>query len=119
MEWIRKELARGEPAVLLFHHPVKTDHFRLWAHKEDMVSEKNEPEFMALCKVHKENIRGVFVGHGHQWVKDKLYKKIPVYETSSFGDKPKVLGYLVGMGTENNIIKTQKIYRSTPEVKTK
>ena len=110
MAWFRGELTSDDPMILFFHHPVKTDHFRIWAHKRDMVNKQTEPEFMAICEENKEDIRGIFVGHGHFWVKDRLYKKIPVFETASFGDKPEVIGYLVGLNsTEKEIIETRKI----------
>ena len=32
-------------------------------------------------------IKGIFVGHGHLWVRDLLYEQIGVYETESFGDE--------------------------------
>jgi hypothetical protein len=110
VDWFTRELSTGEEAILFFHHPVKTDHFRIWARKEDLVTEKVEPRFMELCREHRENIRGIFVGHGHFWVKDRLYGEIPVYETSSFGDREKVIGYLVGVNTDKKIItETEKL----------
>ena len=109
MQWFRDELSLGEPVILFFHHPVKTDHIRLWGHKRDMVTVKVEPEFLALCEEYRHNIRGIFVGHGHFWVKDRLFKEIPVFETGSFGDKPEIIGYLVGLSkTEKRIVKTEK-----------
>ncbi len=111
MEWFREELSGGEPVVLFFHHPVQTDHMRIWGHKEDLVREDNEPEFMAILEENRSQIRGIFVGHGHLWTKDRLYKEIPVFETASFGDRPKVLGYLVGMNSDNKIKETEKIFR--------
>lgn len=118
IDWFEKELGTSEPSVLLFHHPVKTNHPRIWARKKDMVREETEPEFMALSHEYSKQIMGVFVGHGHRWVKDKLHKGIPVYETASFGDKPKVVGYLVGIDPKNNIEKIEKIFRAKSEVKT-
>jgi hypothetical protein len=74
-----------------------------------MVREESEPGFMELVKAHRADIRGIFVGHGHFWVKDKLYREIPVYETSSFGDNPEVIGYLVGVNSkEKRITDTKK-----------
>jgi len=35
---------------------------------------------------YKDVIKGIFVGHGHMWVYDKLFDSIDVYETDSFGD---------------------------------
>jgi predicted MPP superfamily phosphohydrolase len=110
MAWLRNELSSGEPVIMFFHHPVKTDHIRIWAHKRDLVSRQTEPEFMTICGESRKNIRGIFVGHGHFWVKDKLYKEIPVFETASFGDRPEVIGYLVGLDSaEKQIIVTEKI----------
>jgi predicted phosphodiesterase len=110
LEWLRDELSSDGPVILFFHHPVKTDHFRIWAHKRDMVNKQTEPEFMKLCEENRENIRGIFVGHGHFWVKDRLYKEIPVFETASFGDKLEVIGYLVGLNSsEKEIVETKRI----------
>ena len=65
---------------------------------------------MAICEQNRDNIRGIFVGHGHFWVKDRLYKEIPVYETASFGDKPEVIGYLVGLNsTGKEIVEARRI----------
>jgi len=110
MAWFRNEISSADPVILFFHHPVKTDHLRIWAHKRDLVSKRTEPKFMELCEENRERIRGIFVGHGHFWVKDRLYKEIPVFETASFGDKPEVIGYLVGLSSaEKKIVETKKI----------
>ena len=102
--WLRSELSGGEPVILFFHHPVRTDHLRIWAKKKDMVTVENEPAFMELMQQHSQQIRGIFVGHGHLWVNDVLYDRIPVYETDSFGDNPKVIGYMVGLDTSGKMI---------------
>jgi len=102
--WLRSELSGGEPVMLFFHHPVRTDHLRIWAKKKDMVTAENEPEFMELTQQHSQQIRGIFVGHGHLWVNDVLHDRIPVYETGSFGDHPKVIGYMVGLDTSRKMI---------------
>jgi len=104
VEWLRGELSRGEPVFLFFHHPVRTDHLRIWALKRDLVTVESEPAFMNLIKQHRMQIRGIFVGHGHLWVNDILYEKIPVYETASFGDDPTVIGYMVGVDSSEKII---------------
>ena len=107
--WLRQELSAGESVILFFHHPVKTDHPRLWAKKKDMITEESDPDFMELIGEHRADIRGIFVGHGHFWVKDRLFKEIPVFETSSFGDNPEVVGYLVGLDSkEKRILDAEK-----------
>lgn len=111
LEWFRSELSGGEPVILFFHHPVKTDHIRIWAKREDMVTEKMDTRFMELLRLHREQIRGMFVGHGHMWVKDKLYGEIPVFETASFGEDPENIGYLVGIDSDGQrIVQVKKQY---------
>lgn len=97
LDWLEDELADEKPVILFFHHPVKTDHPRIWAKKKDMVTLERDPRFMQLLSEHREQIRGIFVGHGHMWVKDRLYGEIPVYETASFGDAEVVCGYQVSL----------------------
>ncbi len=45
---------------------------------------------------YKHIVKGIFVGHGHRWVKDTLFDVINVYETNSFGDEDELMYYVVG-----------------------
>ena len=55
IDWFKKELSTAEPSILLFHHPVKTDHPRIVAHKEDMV--RNDVENIPTLFREKISIR--------------------------------------------------------------
>ena len=99
--WLEAELNTNLPAVLLFHHPIETDNFKIWSGFRDLITPEKEPEFYRLCREHKKNIKAVFVGHGHRWVYDTLIEQIPVYETSSFADDEDSPFYLLGFDTVN------------------
>lgn len=86
MKWYKKELDKGMPSMLIFHHPIETDHDNYWAKKKDLITEKLEPEFYALTKKNRKLIKGIFVGHGHRWVTDSLFETIKVHETKGFAD---------------------------------
>jgi hypothetical protein len=104
LDWLEEHLSDEEPVILFFHHPVKTDHPRVWAKKKDLVTQESDSRFMELLSIHREQIRGIFVGHGHRWVQDKLYREIPVYETVSFGDAEEIVGYLVSLDPDRKRI---------------
>jgi hypothetical protein len=99
LKWLESELAQEIPSVLFFHHPIETDHFRFWASFKDLIDEDMEPEFFSMCNKYKQNIKAIFVGHGHTWTKDTLFDSIKVYETSSFGDDEDSPFYLAGFDT--------------------
>jgi 3',5'-cyclic AMP phosphodiesterase CpdA len=99
MGWFENELKKGLPVILFFHHPIRTDHFKLWCKPKDLITDENEPRFFELCAEYKEQIKAVFVGHGHRWVEDTLYETIPVFETDSFADRDGLPFYLVGLDT--------------------
>jgi len=86
LEWFESQLALSMPTVVLFHHPLRTDHFRLWCGPRGMVTPEKEPRLYSLLRSHKQEIKAIFVGHGHMWVSDTLFKKIKVYEPHGFGD---------------------------------
>ncbi len=96
MAWLENELQENKPAVLFFHHPIETDNFRIWCYPSDLITEENEPEFYRLMEKYKHIVKGIFVGHGHRWVKDTLFDVINVYETNSFGDEDELMYYVVG-----------------------
>lgn len=84
LDWLEKLLSEEMPTILYFHYPIETDHDLFWTEKKAMV-EKDEVRVHAMIKRHKDQIKAIFVGHGHLWVKDTLYSTIPVYETAGFG----------------------------------
>jgi 3',5'-cyclic-AMP phosphodiesterase len=86
IKWFESELKKDLPTILTFHHPIQTDNDNIWAKPKDIITEQLEPEFFRLCKTYKDQIKGIFVGHGHRWVHDKLFDTIEVQETEGFAD---------------------------------
>ncbi|MHC4526459.1 MAG: metallophosphoesterase family protein [Planctomycetota bacterium] len=86
LKWFESQLAAGMPTIVIFHHPLRTDHFRLWCGPRGMVTQANEPRLYHLLRAHRQQIKGIFVGHGHMWVNDTLFKTIKVHEPHGFGD---------------------------------
>jgi hypothetical protein len=85
MNWFEKELLRGLPTVLYFHYPIKTDHERFWTLDKSNIVPRSQTRFYNAVAKRKDQIKAIFVGHGHLWIKDTLFSTIPVFETSSFG----------------------------------
>ena len=108
LHWLKATLSGNRPTILFFHHPMETDNFTFWAHPKDMITEDNEPEFYNLLNEQKNNIKGIFVGHGHRWIDDILFDEIPVYETNSFGDEEELMYYVVGFDTLTQTISVAK-----------
>ena len=96
LQWFEQQLKNNLPAVLFFHHPLETDHFRLWAKPKDLITDENERYFYGILEKHKDKIKAIFVGHGHRWVQDTLFGKIQVLETPSFGDEQKIVYTIAG-----------------------
>ena len=108
LDWLETQLKEDMPAILLFHHPLKTDHFKLWSHPKDLVTTEKEPRFFSLIRQNKHKIKGIFVGHGHGWVNDTLFDDIPVYETNSFADEEELMYYVVGFNKKKQSISVAK-----------
>jgi 3',5'-cyclic AMP phosphodiesterase CpdA len=108
MDWFKNQLLDKKPTVLFFHHPMETDNFNFWAHPKDLINEENEPLFYKILTEYKTNIKGIFVGHGHRWVKDNLFDVIKVFETNSFGDENDLMYYVVGFDTLSSSISVAK-----------
>ncbi len=108
LNWLQKELQSEEPVLLFFHHPIMTDHFNIWAGLGEIVSKHSEPEFFQILLENSEKIKGIFVGHGHMWVYDKLFNKIEVYETDSFGDNEESPFHIIGIDILNEKIKVSR-----------
>jgi hypothetical protein len=103
LRWFKSQLAAGMPTIVVFHHPLRTDHLRLWCGPSAMVTPKNEPALYYLLQAHKQHIKGIFVGHGHMWVSDTLFETIKVHEPHGFGDgfRPSIDNLLL-VGFDNN-----------------
>lgn len=95
LDWLEALLNDDKPTILLFHHPLKTDHRRIWCKSKDLITPDNETRFFSLLENHKLQITAIFVGHGHRWVKDTLFGSIKVFETDSFGESKGLPFYLV------------------------
>ena len=108
LDWLENQLKNEIPAILLFHHPIDTDHFRLWSHPRDLITTETEPRFFSIIRTNKHKVKGIFVGHGHRWVNDTLFEEIPVYETNSFGDEEELMYYVVGLDNEEGSIAVSK-----------
>lgn len=115
IKFLKEELEENKPALLFFHHPIKTDNERIWCKPKDLITPEKEMEFFKIVKENKEQIKGIFVGHGHMWVEDMLYDTIPVYETDSFADNEKSPYRLIKFDTAaNKIHVTQSEFELNP-----
>ncbi|MDZ7332777.1 MAG: metallophosphoesterase [candidate division KSB1 bacterium] len=108
LDWLEAQLMDELPTILLFHHPLKTDHRRIWCKSKDLITPENEPRFFSLLENHKFQIKAIFVGHGHRWVMDTLFGKIKVFETDSFGESKGLLFYLVELDHRSFNLRTTK-----------
>jgi len=108
LDWFEKQLNDSTPAILLFHHPLKTDNFKIWCKAKDLITPEKEPRFFSIMEKHKKQIKGIFVGHGHRWVQDRLFGTIKVYETDSFGESRGLPFYLVGFDNHAFTIHVEK-----------
>jgi UDP-2,3-diacylglucosamine pyrophosphatase LpxH len=86
INWLAEQMKEKKPTFLFFHHPIRTDNFRIWGKPKDLITPENEEKFFSILSKYKDKIKGIFVGHGHMWISDKLFNTIPVYETASFGE---------------------------------
>jgi hypothetical protein len=105
LDWFESELADDVPTIICSHFPIKTDHFKIWCKEKDLITPKVEARFFSIIQKHKNQVKGIFVGHGHRWIDDELYEQIPVYEAKSFGDFSKFMYYIVGFDHKKGSIK--------------
>lgn len=113
LDWLASQLEDKMPTVLFFHHPLKTDHLRIWCGFRTKITDKKEPRFYSMLRAHRKTIKGVFVGHGHRWVHDVLFGSVPVYETDSFGEEPGLNFLIVGFDNELHKIHVGKFANSS------
>ncbi|VAX29477.1 hypothetical protein MNBD_IGNAVI01-2273 [hydrothermal vent metagenome] len=112
LKWLEQELSDDLPTLLFFHHPLITDSFRIWCGLRGLMNVNIEPEFYMMLNKHKNQIKGIFVGHGHRWVHDKIFGTIEVYEAASFGDDESSPFYIVGF---DNVTQTISVAQSPIE----
>jgi len=96
LDWLESILEDSMPTVLFSHFPLKTDHLRIWCKKKDLITPDRESRFYSILEAYRENVKGIFVGHGHMWIHDTLFKTIHIYEVESFGDSEKLPFYFAG-----------------------
>lgn len=106
--WFQEILKEKKPTILFSHFPIKTDHFKLWCKPKDLIRPENESQFMTILKENKDQIKAIFVGHGHRWVHDTLFRTIPVYETDSFGDSDGLPYHIIGFDEQTNQIQVSR-----------
>jgi 3',5'-cyclic AMP phosphodiesterase CpdA len=104
LAWLESELATDEAVLVFSHHPLQTDNFRIWCKPGDMAEPEQEPGFYKILETHKEKIKGIFVGHGHLWVRDTLFDQIEVFETASFGDDETSPFLIIGIDAKDRKI---------------
>jgi len=104
LDWLEKELDCNLPVLLFFHHPLKTDHFRIWCSFSTRINPDRDERFYDILNKYKHSIKGIFVGHGHFWVHDKLFDSIQVYETDSFADNTKPQYLIIGINNRKKKI---------------
>ena len=97
LEWLENELKDNQPTLIFFHHPIRTDNFRIWDHPAEISDKDEEPGFYSIMESNKQIIKGIFVGHGHSWVQDVLFDEIKVFETASFGDDEESPFLIIGL----------------------
>lgn len=108
LDWLQSLLADQKPTLLFSHFPLKTDHFRIWCKPKDLIKPDNEPRFFNILNESKHQIKGIFVGHGHRWVQDRLFDTIPVFETDSFADSDGLPFYAIGFNVADEIIRVAR-----------
>ena len=105
LDWLESVLQQGRPTVLFSHFPLKTDHFRIWCKKKDLITPEKESRFYEILRKNRSNIKAIFTGHGHMWVTDTLLDSIRVFETDSFGDSKHIPFHFLGIDRTNLTVK--------------
>ncbi len=108
LDWFASELEAEVPIVLFFHHPLQTDNFRIWSGAGASILPEVEQRFYSILEKNVNQIKGIFVGHGHLFVQDHLFDKIKVYETASFADDKDMPHLVVGIDTTSQSINVGK-----------
>ena len=104
LDWFESQLKKGMPSILCFHHPLQTDQKRFWCKPKDLITHEREPRFFELVKTYKNQVKGIFVGHGHIWQAGVLFGSIPVQETASMADSDSIEYTIVGFDVKNEKI---------------
>lgn len=114
LNWLKNLLAQNKPALLFFHHPIQTDNTpEVYLNKlkeKDLITPEKEPRFFEIVKQHKENIKGIFLGHLHIWSKDMLFGAIPTVLTNSFADQSGLPFHLIKVDSDNDVINVERVH---------
>lgn len=89
INFLENQLLEGKPSLIFFHHPIKSDNIPDLKKPKDLITAKSEPELFKILDENKTIVKGIFEGHVHRWLEDKLFGAIPVYMTDSFADNEK------------------------------
>ena len=108
LDWLEEELEDRQPSVLCFHHPLQTDNIRVDAEPHDLSRPDTEPRFYDILEKHKDHIKGIFVGHGHRWIQDRLFGSIPATMVASFADSDAYETCIVGFSEKRQDIEVKK-----------
>ncbi len=106
MAWFEKELQKDMPALVFFHHPIKSDHAPDIGKPYTLITKDIEPEFFRILSENENKIKGMFAGHVHMWFKDVFDGEIPVYVTDSYADNESSPYRIIEINTESNTYKT-------------
>ncbi len=104
INFLKNELAEKKPSLIFFHHPIKSDNVPDLKKPKDLITPESEPELFKILEENQTLVKGIFEGHVHRWLKDKLFGTIPVYMTDSFADNEKSPYQLIQIDTVANII---------------
>ena len=108
MDWFENTLNSASNAIIIMHHPVLSDCFRMLFWVPEIVTPSSEPEFFVMVKRNQPKIKAIFMGHGHFWMSDYLNRSIPVYMTTSLGEADNYGVHVIGLGKEG--IEVRRLY---------
>jgi 3',5'-cyclic AMP phosphodiesterase CpdA len=109
MDWLQAELDDGLPAVLFFHHPLQTDNIRVDAEPHDLSRPETEPRFYEILERNRNRIQGIFVGHGHRWMADRLFGSIPAFMAEAFVETDGYAFYRVKFSGSSKTIDVKRV----------
>lgn len=109
IDWFEKILHSAARVVIVMHHPVLTDRFRLLFWVREIVTPASEPKFFELLKKNQSKIRAIFMGHAHFWMSDYLNHNIPVYMTTSLGEADDYGVHVIGLDAER--VEVRRLFR--------
>jgi len=85
LDWLDEQLEGDTPTILFFHYPIETDTDLPWTLDQSNVIWQEGNRFFDVARAHLDKIKVIFVGHGHLWMRDRLFDGPLVYETGGLG----------------------------------